>query len=130
MWPVLGFLFIAQQSSYFSVQHGADGPIGHVKIAAWIVTSIILLLAVATGGAWAAPKQIRALVEDETTLHNRQAAMATAFLASMSAAIIIYALSLYEPVSGREAVHFIMTIGIASALIGFGFRERRAMRDG
>ena len=34
------------------------------------------------------------------------------------------------PVGGREAIHVLMTIGIATALLRFGLLERRALRDG
>jgi hypothetical protein len=37
---------------------------------------------------------------------------------------------LFEPVSAREAIHVVMTVGIATALLRFGWLERRAHRLG
>ena len=42
----------------------------------------------------------------------------------------IYLLSLFKPVSGREAVYMMMTIGIASALLAFGIAEQKSLKDG
>ncbi len=39
-------------------------------------------------------------------------------------------IDMFEPVSGRDAVHIIVTAGIAVALIRFGMLERRALKDG
>jgi uncharacterized membrane protein HdeD (DUF308 family) len=53
------------------------------------------------------------------------------FLFSMAAAIAVYALTLFDvTVTARDAVHIVMTIGIATALIRWGILERRAHRDG
>jgi hypothetical protein len=36
----------------------------------------------------------------------------------------------FEPVSARETIHLLVTVGIAAALLRFAFLERRAHRDG
>jgi hypothetical protein len=36
---------------------------------------------------------------------------------------------MFEPVSGRDAVHVIVTAAIAAALVRFGMLERRALKD-
>ena len=52
------------------------------------------------------------------------------FLSSMAAAIAVYALTLFDAmVTARDAVHIVMTAGIAVALIRWGLLERRALRD-
>jgi hypothetical protein len=35
-----------------------------------------------------------------------------------------------EPLGAREAVHIIVTAGMLTALLRFGFLERRALRHG
>ena len=127
MLPFLAVLFLLQQGSYFS--GGGGQSVDHVKIAAWIVMSIVLLLAFGTGGAWLRPKAVRALANDESTRAHRQLATVFGFWATMGCALGIYAVDLFEPVSGREAVHLIFTAGIATALLNFGMLERRALRD-
>jgi hypothetical protein len=37
---------------------------------------------------------------------------------------------MFDTVGGREAVHFIMSVGIAVALISWGVLEKRAHQDG
>lgn len=131
MLPVLAVIFIAQQASYFSgrVEDGARS-VDHVKIAAWLVLSTVLLLALTTGGFWLQPRQMRRLLNDEVTRANRTEALRTGFIATMVGAIALYFLGMFEPVGGREAIHLLMTIGIAAALLRFGYLERRAHRDG
>ena len=57
-------------------------------------------------------------------------AMRWGFLFAMGAAIAVYVLTMAETVTGREAVHIIMTFGLAAALIRWGILERRAYQDG
>ncbi len=52
MLPVAGDLFLLQQTTYFTDGGAGDRTVDHVKIAAWLVLSIVLLLALATGGGW------------------------------------------------------------------------------
>ena len=72
---------------------------------------------------------MRQLANDETTRAHRDIAFRTGFLASMAGCIALYVATLFEALDGRDAVHVIMTIGIAAALMRFGMLERRANRD-
>ena len=126
MLPVLAILFLAQQGTYFSGRGDGGRPVDHVHIAAWLVMSVVLLLALATGGGWIYSRAVRQLANDEVTRAHRSDAFRLGFFASMAGCILLYGVSLYEPLRGREAVHFVMTIGIAVALIRFGMLERRA----
>ena len=126
---VLAVIFLSQQATYFSGRHDPS-PAGHVKIAAWLVLSVVLLLMLATGGAWFRSAQVRALLNDETTREHRRQGYVSGFWAACLTAIVIYALDLFEPVSGRDTVHIILTIAIAAAMLTFGRLERRAHRDG
>lgn len=129
MLPFLALLFLTQQAAYFT---GARGPrpADHVHIAAWLVLSAVLLLVLATGGGWIYPRAVRELANDEVTRAHRGAAFQFAFLATMVGCIGLYALDQFEPLSGRDAIHLIMTIGIVAALIRFAMFERRALKDG
>ena len=130
MLPVLGMVFLAQQASFLSMPAEAWRPADHFKIGAWLVLSIILLVGLATGGGWLRPRAVRELINDESTRVHRQTAYSYGFWAAMGTAIGIYVVNLFEPVSGRDAVHIIVTAGIATALLNFGMLERRALRDG
>lgn len=128
--PVLGIVFLAQQASFLSIPEHSARPVDHVKIGAWLVLTIVLLAGLATGGAWFRGRQVRELVNDESTRVHRQTAYTYGFWAAMGTAIGIYLVDMFEPVSGRDAVHIIVTAAIATALLNFGMLERRALRDG
>jgi hypothetical protein len=129
--PFLAILFILQQVSYFTgtVEDGVR-TVDHVRIGAWLVLTVVLLLYLATGGSWLQRRSVRALMNDEGSSANREEGMRAGFLAAMVAGIVIYALTYFDAITGREAVHLIITVGIAAALLRFGFLERRAHRDG
>ena len=130
MLPALAVIFIAQQGAYFAEPDGAARLVDHVKIGAWLLLSVVLLLALATGGFWLKPKPVRALMDDDVTRANRADAFRLGFLVTMAGAILLYLLNFLEPLSGREAIHLLVTIGIATALLRFAMLERRALKDG
>ena len=131
MLPVLAIIFLSQQATFFST---VNSPAPHsayaVKISAWLVLSIVLLAALSTKGFWLQPREVRNLIDDENTRANRNEAMRWGFQFSMAAAIAVYALTLFEvAITARDAVHIVMTIGLAAALIRWGVLEKRAHRD-
>ena len=128
--PLLAMIFLLQQTTYFTGGGAGHRTVDHVHIAAWLVLSVVLLLALATGGGWIYPRAVRDLANDEATRAHRDDAFRIAFLVSMGACVLLYLVSFYEPLTGRDALHLVMTFGIAAALLRFGFLERRALRDG
>lgn len=128
--PVLAIIFITQQASYFAGQMEGHRAVDNVRIGAWLVLSIVLLLALTTGGFWFKPKHIRALMDDEVTRANRADALRVGFLATMLGGIALYFVSYYETISGREAIHAMVSFGLVAALVRFGMLERRAFKDG
>ena len=131
MLPVLAIIFLSQQATFFST---VNSPAPHsayaVKISAWLVLSIVLLAALSTKGFWLQPREVRDLIDDENTRANRNEAMRWGFQFSMAAAITVYALTLFDvTLSARDAVHIVMTMGLAVALIRWGVLEKRAHRD-
>ncbi len=130
MLPALAVIFLAQQASYFSTPATAPPrPVDAVKISAWLVLSIVLLAALATKGFWAHSREIRNLIDDENTRANRHHAMQSGFLFAMGAGVCVYIMTMFTPVTAREAVHIMMSAGIATALIQWGFLEKRAYGD-
>lgn len=131
MLPALAIIFLSQQATFFST---VNSPAPHsayaVKISAWLVLSIVLLAGLATKGFWLQPADVRNLIDDENTRANRNEAMRWGFLFSMATAIGVYVFTMFdETLSARDAVHIIMSFGIACALVRWGFLERRAHRD-
>jgi hypothetical protein len=127
MLPALAVIFLSQQGIYLS--HSPDSSVQTAKISAWLVLSVILLAALSTKGFWLEPKEVRDLIDDENTRANRNDAMRWGFLFSMAAAIGLYFFSMFDNLKGRESIHIIMSLGIAAALIRWGYLERRAHRD-
>ena len=127
---VLAIIYLMQQASYFSNSDGGVRTVDSVKISAWLVLSIILLFGIVTKGFWFQPKEVRDLIDDENTRANRLDAMRVGFILAMIGAIATYVLTMFEPVSGREAVHIILSVGIGAALLRMALLERRAHRNG
>jgi hypothetical protein len=128
--PLFAILFLTQQASYFSGPRVDTGrPVDHIRIAAWLVMSIVLLLVLATGGYWFRSSEVRALMNDEATQVHRTDACRFGFFAAMIACVGLYVLSLFEPLGGRDVIHVVMSCGIGAALVRFGMLERRAYRD-
>jgi len=130
MLPALAVIFLSQQATFFSQMSGGE----HVsaekaKISAWLILSVVLLFGLATKGFWLEPKEVRDLVDDENTRANRNEGMRWGFLFAMGSAIAIYVLTMFDVVTGREAVHIVLSFGIAAALLRWGVLERRAHRD-
>jgi hypothetical protein len=130
MLPFLVLIFLSQQASYFLDPVGDGGrTVDHVKIGAWLILSIGLLFALTAHGFWLERRGVRALMDDEVTRANRAAAAQLGFFATMLTAIAMYFVVQFEPVSARETIHLLVTVGIAAALLRFAFLERRAHRD-
>jgi len=72
---------------------------------------------------------VRALLNDETTREHRRTGFVNGFWAACLTAIGVYVVDMFEPLSGRDAVHIILTVAIAVALLTFARLERRAHRD-
>jgi len=129
MLPALAVIFLSQQATFFSQMSGQHVSAEKAKISAWLVLSILMLFGLATKGFWLERKEVRDLIDDENTRANRNEAMRWGFLFSMAAAIAVYILTMFDTVTGREAVHIVMSFGIAAAILRWGVLERRAHRD-
>jgi ABC-type Fe3+ transport system permease subunit len=128
---VLVIIYFSQQASFLSAlssdrHHEAD----HVKIAAWVTLSLVLLLGVATKGFWLERKEVRDLIDDEVTRSNRTDAMRLGFLFACGGALAAYFIALLEPLSVGEASQLVLSLGLGAALVRFGMLEHRAHRDG
>lgn len=127
--PILAVIFISQQAAFVSsLPLEATRDVDTVRISAWVVLSLVLLLALWTNGFWFRSEAVRALLDDEATRAHRGHAMSLGFLCAMLTAIVVYVLSMAEPMHVREALHIVVSVGIATALLRFGFLERRAHR--
>jgi hypothetical protein len=126
--PFLAVIYLTQQVSFFS-QTPSERLVDHVKIGAWVVLSLVLLAALTTKGFWLRNAELRSMIDDETTRANRGSAQSFGFLFAMLTAILLYFVDQFSPVTAREAVHVIVSLGIGAALIRFGILEGRGLRD-
>ena len=128
--PAFAVLFILWQANFLSTPDMPTRLVDQVKISAWFVWALALLLLLVTGGGAFRGPEVRALMNDELTRENRRTGYTFGFWAAVGSAMGLYAVALFEPVNGREAVHIVLTAAIASALMTFGALERRQLRNG
>ena len=127
MFPILGIYFIAGQAVFFN--HAEASPrVAQFKISAWLVWALVLLIAFAGGHFHG--RKVRALVEDDVARANRAKAYETGFWAAATAAIALYVTNMFELVTGRDAIHLILTALVGAAMIRFGVLERRSLKEG
>jgi len=128
---VLAIYFIAGQAMYLdNPAHDPMRPVDYIRLGAWLVWAVVLLVLLATNGPWLRNKAVRALMNDEVTRANRAEAFMWGFWGAMVISVALYFTSLFEPLSGREAIRAVVTIGLGAALLRFGILERRALKDG
>jgi len=129
--PALAIIYFAQQATFLSaLGNGTHRDADHFKIGAWVVLSAVLLAALATKGFWFQPKEVRDLIDDESTRANRLDAMRLGFMFACGAALAAYFLAEFQPLTVGETAHLVLTFGLGAALLRFGILERRAHRDG
>ncbi|HYG47832.1 MAG TPA: hypothetical protein VD846_07800 [Allosphingosinicella sp.] len=130
LMPVLAILFLSGQAIYAVGPDDPSRAVDQLKVAAWLLWASALLFLLAAGGGAFRGKRVRALMDDEATRAHRGRAYAVGFWLAVGSAVCIYALTAFDRVMPREAIHIIVTAAIAGALLTFGFLERRAQRDG
>jgi membrane protease YdiL (CAAX protease family) len=128
--PVLAVVFLSGQAIYALGPDDPSPSVDRLKVAAWLLWALVLLFVLATGGSVFRGKGVRTLMEDETTRAHRGRAYAVGFWLAVGTAIGIYALTAFDTVMPREAIHIIITAALAGALATFGALELRAHRDG
>jgi hypothetical protein len=119
-------IFLFQQFAFFS------NPLDHrvvslVRLGGWVGLALVLLALLATGGFWSRPKAVRALMEDETARAHRATALALGFVLAMLTGVTLFVLQVFVPIGAPLAIHLILSVGFASAMLRFGVLERRAL---
>jgi hypothetical protein len=129
MLPFLAVIYLSQQISFFASAGEGPRAADHVKLGAWVVLSLVLLAALTTKGFWFHRREVRDMIDDEVTRAHRGEALGWGFVMAIVSAIALYFASMFEPMGAREAIHVIVSLGIAAAIVRFGMLERRALRD-
>lgn len=128
--PLLAIVFLSGQAVYALGPPSASPRVDQLKVAAWLLWAAALLFLLATGGGPFRSREVRALMDDETTREHRGRAYAVGFWIAVATSMGIYLLTAFDGVKPRESIHIIVTAAIAGALLTFGFLEHRAHRDG
>ncbi len=126
---VSGVFFLATMVSSLDIDLPVSRP-ETFKLSAWIIWAAVLLLLLGTGGGLFRGRAVRALMNDDSTLDNRRRAMVSGYWTTIAAAFVLYAISLFEPVSGREAIRLMLSAAVGASVIGFGKLELRSLRNG
>jgi ABC-type Fe3+ transport system permease subunit len=131
MLPVLAVLYLMQQTTYFrSTANPHPRPVDHVWVSAWVVLSLVILAGLATKGFWLQSREVRDLIDDESSRANRLEGLRIGFIFAVLTAIVLYFVDQFSPMTAREAIHVILSLGLGAALLRFGMLERRAHKDG
>ncbi len=125
---VLGVLFISSMATSLKFDIG-DSRAATLQIGAWIVWALALLVLIALGGGWFRKPFVRSMMNDDSTIENRRSALVTGFWAIVICAFVLYGISLFENISGREAIRIMLSAAVGVAAIRFGTLERRALKS-
>ena len=131
MFAAQAILFLSWQALFLTTP--IEEPmrtVDAVRLSAWLAWVLALLLMLATGGGLLRHRRLRGLLNDELARQNRRAGYETGFWAAVGACVGLYVVAMFEAVDGREAVHIVLSAGIAAALLTFAARERRNASSG
>ena len=130
MFVFQGLIFLIWQTTFFTTPIGAPlRTVDHVKISAWLVWAVALLVLLATGGGLLRSPQVRALLDDELTRRHRIRAYVTGFWLAVASGLALYVIGMFEDITAREVIHTILSVAIGSAIFSFGISERRGYSD-
>lgn len=93
------------------------------QLGLWSVIAVLALLFLVTGGAWFRSREVRALINDEVSQRNRQRGIMAGFVASIFTAMLVFAVSPFEPLPAQRAAHIICSFGLGIGLLVFGIAE-------
>jgi fucose 4-O-acetylase-like acetyltransferase len=128
MLPVLALFVVIQQAAFFTSGDRLR-TVDLVRNSGWLMLVAVILAGLLTGGFWFRSREVRQLMNDEVTQANRASALAWGFTMAIVAALALFAMESFAPGSAttREAIHIIASAGLVTALLRFGFLERRAL---
>lgn len=128
MMPIL---FTIWQAAFLSSKDNWEIPlrlVDQVRIGANLVFAAALLFLLAAGGGLFRGKAVRELLNDEATRDHRARACAAGFWAVAVMSLILYGLSLIEPLRAADILHLILSVAVAVPALRFAMLERRAER--
>lgn len=122
----MGVVLIVTQMTQIGGE-GSGRLVDKVQLGGWTLWIIMLLLFIAFGGALFRNRSLYALLNDESSLQHRQQALASGFWGFIVMAALLGGVTFFEPLAGRDAIQLMVTFGVGTALLAFGWLERRAL---
>jgi MFS family permease len=126
----MAIVFAISQAGSFPADNATLNRPQIFHLVAWGVWAVALFVFLIGGFGMFRGPDVRALLNDETTLDNRRRALALGFWGAIVTAIGMYALTFVDTVSARDATRIIITVAIVMALLRFSVLEKRALKDG
>jgi hypothetical protein len=127
MFVLQAILFLSWQALFFAGQ--TETPLNALnpwRMLAWLVWTMLLLLQLALPArGLLLSKPVQALLEDELTQGHRIRAFVIGFWCGVGAAVALYVYDMFLPLTGREAIHIILSALIAGGLFTFALLEWR-----
>lgn len=124
VFPLLALFLLIQQAANVGVD-GSERLVDHVRMGAWVLLSLVILVVLTSGGFLWRGRTVRDLLNDEGTRANRGSAFTVGFIVAMTFAIVLYVMQGMWQLTTQQAIHYVVTAGLAPALIRFGWLERR-----
>lgn len=128
---IQGLMFILWQCSFYAwgATGDSDRLVSQVKISAWVVWVLALMLLMSTGGGWFRSREVRRLINDEVSIDNRRRGQQAGFYGAVLGGLAVYAINQYvEPISTLDAIHAILSVGAGAAILRYAMLERRGER--
>lgn len=125
-------LFFVWQGAYFGAYATPHAPLRNVELVslgAHLFLGLVLLLLLATGGAWRYGKAVRAVLDDEATRAHRAEAYAWGFWALTLCIVALYATAPFVHLELGEIAHILLSVAVAVPALRFLMLERCADRE-
>ena len=123
---VLTLVFIALQFSSGTGDNPGLDLWGSYKLPAFMVSAAALLVMMTVPGGVLFLRRHRAAFNDELTHKHRAGGFTAGLLASLATATGMYFRSMSEPVTTRDALHAVISLGVVTTVLVFVFLEERA----
>ena len=120
VWQIPGMDFVAD----FSVDNlRVSGLISIAGFLIWAGALVFLLFNGRIASRSTDPK-VEAALEDELVRSNRSRAFMVGYFVTLSAAAIVFVLSLFVPVTGRDAAQLVLVAAVVVPIYAFAILER------
>ncbi len=124
---VFAIAFTVWQVSYFTIARPSGNAVRAVDIvrtAGFLVWAAALLLLFASGGAWLAPRKVRAILDDELAQARRAASYRHGFWVMICTCFAGYVASMTTHLTAIDMAHVCLSAGVLAVLVSQLLLER------